>query len=319
MSEENQVVFRANIGHHWAIQDMPLLHHARETYRKRVFPAKSRIPYRAVRSLVRIIVVFVFSWAAAAETPSEQLPAATPPASPEPTPIPVANVLSEMQSTITTLEEIDASVTRVRSSTDGVVTRLSELNGEINPRLAEDSKLLTTSPSLDMLYRIKLTWQDFGRNLSVLARELTQQAMSLEQELAELGRLAKTWQRTLDAAKQNVPLEPLHNAVDSIEQRRLEVEANRARVLTLLSQIADEVTRIRRTLLSIEQSQVQALRDLLARDSPPIWRLKVGLGQEWQNRSTQSFASQVKAATAFGRRLPFSFVIHAARAGLACP
>ena len=107
------------------------------------------------------------------------------------------------------------------SSTDGVVTLLSELNGEINPRLAEDSKLLTTSPSLDMLYRINLTWQDFGRNLSVLARELTQQATSLEQELAELGRLAKTWQRTLDVAKQsNVPLEPLQNAVDSIEQVR---------------------------------------------------------------------------------------------------
>ena len=214
---------------------------------------------------------------------------------------------------MTTLEEIDASVTRVRSSTDGIVTRLSELNGEINPRLAEDTKLLTTSPSLDILYRIKLSWQDFGRNLSVLARELTQQAMSLEQELVDLGRLAKIWQSTLDAAKQtNAPVESLQSTVDSIEQRRQAVEASRARVLTSLSQISDEETRIRRTLSSIEQSQGQALRDLLIRDSPPIWSLKVGFGREWQNRSTQSFASQVKAATAFGKRLPFSFVIHAA-------
>lgn len=214
---------------------------------------------------------------------------------------------------MTTLEEVDASVSRVLSSTDGIVTRLSELNGEIDPRLAEDTKLLTTSPSLDILYRVKLTWEDFSRNLSVLARELTQQAMSLEQELVDLGRLAKIWQSTLDAAKQtNAPVEPLQTAVNSIEQRRQAVEASRARVLTLLSQISDEETRIRRTLSSIEQSQVQALRDLLVRDSPPIWRLKPGLGREWQNRSTQSFASQVKAATGFGKRLPFSFVIHAA-------
>ena len=294
------------------IEHMPLLHHAWETCQTRVFLAKSRIPCRTVAWLVGIIFLFAVRWAAAESSP-EQSPAATPKASPEPTPLPLANVLSETQSTMTTLEEVDASVSRVLSSTDGIVTRLSELNGEIDPRLAEDTKLLTTSPSLDILYRVKLTWEDFSRNLSVLARELTQQAMSLEQELVDLGRLAKIWQSTLDAAKQtNAPVEPLQTAVDSIEQRRQAVEASRARVLTLLSQISDEETRIRRTLSSIEQSQIQALRDLLVRDSPPIWRLKPGLGREWQNRSTQSFASQVKAATGFGKRLPFSFVIHAA-------
>ena len=130
----------------------------------------------------------------------------------------------------------------------------------------------------------------------VLARELTQQATSLEQELAELDRLAKTWNTTLEAAKQgNVPVQSLQNALDSIAQRRASVEATRARVLTLLGQISDEETRIRRTLAAVEQSQIQALRDLLVRDSPPIWRLKGGLGSEWQKRSSQSFVSQVES------------------------
>jgi potassium-dependent mechanosensitive channel len=292
------------------IEHMPSRYHAWEPCQTRVFLAKSKSADRAIRRLVGITALLAISWAAAQGAP-EQSPAAMSTARPESTPIPLANVLSEMQSTMTTLEEIDASVARVRSSTDGIVTRLSELNGEINPRLAEDTKLLTASPSLDMLYRLKLSWQDFGRNLSVLARELTQQATSLEQEVVDLGRLAKIWQTTLDAAKQsNAPVESLQNAMDSIDQRRQAVEASRARVLTLLTRISDEETRIRRTLSSIEQSQVQALRDLLVRDSPPIWRLKAVFGQEWQNRSTESFASQVKAATAFGKRLPFSFVIH---------
>jgi potassium-dependent mechanosensitive channel len=263
-----------------------------------------------VRWVTQIFVLLAFSWAGA-ESPPAQSPAPTPKATPEPTPIPLSNIVSEMQSTMATLEEIDASLSRVQSSTEAIVTQLAQVNGEINPRIAEDTKLLATGPSLDILYRTKLTWQDFGRNLSGLGRELADQAVSLEQELVELSRLAKSWQMTLDAAKQsNAPVQPLQNAIDSIEQRRQAVDASRARVLNLLSQISDEETRIRRTLASVEQSQVQALRDLLIRDSPPIWRLRAGL--EWQHRSTQSFASQFKAATAFGKRLPFSFVIHAA-------
>jgi potassium-dependent mechanosensitive channel len=265
----------------------------------------------ALRSAVGIVVFSILSGAVAQNPPGPQA-SPTVKASPEPTPIPLTAVVSEMQSTMTTLEEIDASAARVQSNTDAIVTKLSQLTGEIDPRLAEDSKLLTTSPSLDILYRIKLTWQDFGRNLNALARELTQHAASLEQELADLNRLAKIWKTTLDFAKQsNASAQPLQSAVDSIEQRRQTLEASRARVLTLLGEISNEEMRIRRTLSSVEQSQIQALRDLLVRDSPPIWRLKAGLRQEWQNRSGQSFASQSKAALAFSRRLPFCFLIHA--------
>ena len=290
---------------------MPLVHHARETPRKRVFLPPFPAFAFAMRLMVGTILLLVLT-GAAAETPTDQKASPTPKTTPEPTPIPLAEMLPEMQATSTTLEEIDASASRVQSNTDAFVTRFSQLTGELNPRLAEDTKLLSTRPSLDLLYRIKLTWEDFGRHLSVLARELTQQATSLEQELLDLDRLAKTWGTTLEVAKQsNIPAEPLQNAIASIAQRRQAVEATRARVLTLLSQISDEETRIRRTLSAVEQSQIQALRDLLVRDSPPIWRLKGGLAREWQMRSSQSFISQWKGALAFGKRLPFSFFIHA--------
>jgi potassium-dependent mechanosensitive channel len=287
---------------------MPLLHHARQTHRKRVFLTRSGRLSLALRSAVGIVVLSIFSLAVAQTPPGPQA-SPTAKASPEPTPIPLTGVLSEMQSTMTTLEEIDASAARVQSNTDAIATKLSQLTGEMNPRLAEDSKLLTTSPSLDILYPIKLTWQDFARNLNALARDLTQHATSLEQELVDLSRLAKTWRTTLEFAKQSNA--PLQSAVDSIEQRRQALEASRARVLSLLGEISAEEMRTRRTLSSVEQSQIRALRDLLVRDSPPIWRLRAGLRQEWQNRSGESFASQLKAAAAFSRRLPFCFLIHA--------
>ena len=290
---------------------MPLLHHARETHRRRVFLPRFPMLAAVTRLIAGGVLLFVFTWATAA-TPADPKSSPVPKATPEPTPIPLADVLAEMQATTTTLEEIDSSAARVLANTDSIVARLWQLNGELNPRLAEDTKLLSTHPSLDVLYRIKLTWEDFSRNLSVLARELTQQATSLEQELAELDRLTKTWNTTLEVAKQsNVPVQSLQNALDSIAQRRASVEATRARVLTLLGQISDEETRIRRTLSAVEQSQIQALRDLLVRDSPPIWRIEGGLGSEWQKRSSNTFVSQWKAAAAFSKRLPFSFVIHA--------
>ena len=191
-SQENQVVFRPNIGHDWTVENMPLVHHARETPRKRVFLPPFPVFAFAMRLMVGTILLLVFT-GAAAETPTDQKASPTPKTTPEPTPIPLAELLPEMQATSTTLEEIDASASRVQSNTDAFVTRLSKLTGELNPRLAEDTKLLSSSPSLDLLYRIKLTWEDFGRHLSGLARELTQQATSLEQELSDLDRLAKTW------------------------------------------------------------------------------------------------------------------------------
>ena len=142
-SQENQVVFRPNIGHDWTVENMPLLHHARETPRKRVFLPPFPVFALAMRLMVGTILLLVLT-GAAAETPTDQKASPTPKTTPEPTPIPLAELLPEMQATSTTLEEIDASASRVQSNTDAFVTRLSQLTGELNPRLAEDTKLLST-------------------------------------------------------------------------------------------------------------------------------------------------------------------------------
>jgi hypothetical protein len=92
----------------------------------------------------------------------------------------------EAQSALDSLKEIDASVSRDQSTADVIARTLSDLTSEIDPRIGEDTRLLRASPSLDMLYRIKLTWQNFDDKLSALARELTQRAISLGEELAGL-------------------------------------------------------------------------------------------------------------------------------------
>ncbi|MFZ0712452.1 MAG: hypothetical protein WAM53_20600, partial [Terrimicrobiaceae bacterium] len=129
--------------------------------------------------VIRIVLLSLLACVLSVKPAAGQQPTASPAKPiPEPTPIPLANVPFEMQSAMAALDDIDASVSRVQSSTDEIVASFSNLAGEIDPRMAEDSRLLRSSTSLDILYRIKLNWQDFATNLSALARELTQRAAS---------------------------------------------------------------------------------------------------------------------------------------------
>ena len=79
---------------------------------------------------------------------------------------------------------------------------LADLTSEIDAMIAEDMKLLTASPSLDMLHRLKSIWQSFDDDLSALTRNLAQQATSLEEKRARLDQFNKIWQATLQSAKQ---------------------------------------------------------------------------------------------------------------------
>jgi hypothetical protein len=147
--------------------------------------------HRVIRILFLIILALVSSGAWAPGQQASALPAKPTPA---PTPIALAKVPLEAQPMLASLQEIDASVSKDQSSADGIAHTLSDLTNEIDERIADDTRFLTTSPSLDMLYRLKRTWQNFGVRLSVSARELRQRATSLEEQLARLDQLNKTWQ-----------------------------------------------------------------------------------------------------------------------------
>jgi small-conductance mechanosensitive channel len=216
---------------------------------------------------------------------------------------------------MTSLEEIDASVSRDQSSAGDIAGSLSNLTSEIDATIAEDMRLLMASPPLDVLYQLKSTWQNFGDNLSALARELGQRATSLEEERARLDQLKKIWQATLQSAKQpDTPqpfLESVQKVVDSVERTRQAAESGRAQVLTLQGRLSEQEARVRTALSSVEQSQDRALKSLLVRDSPPIWSREISLGREWQKQSGASFFSQLKASTAFAKQHPFAFLVHA--------
>jgi potassium-dependent mechanosensitive channel len=270
------------------------------------------VTHPVIRIVFLIILALVSSGGTAQSQPASASPAKPTPA---PTPIPLAKVPLEAQSALASLQEIDANVSRDQSSAEAIGGTLFELTNEIDARNAESKRLLTTSPSLDVLYRIKLAWRTFNVRLSVLAAELTQDATSLEEQLGRLDKLNKTWQATLQSAKQlETPppvLQSVQSVVDSVERTRQATESGQAHVLGFQSRLFEAQARVRTTLSSIEQAEIRALQNIFVRDSPPIWNLKTSLGTEWERNSGQSFSLQLEASTAFTKRLPFTFLIHA--------
>jgi potassium efflux system protein len=268
------------------------------------------------RPAIRIVLLIILALVASGgTTPGEQTSGSPSKPTPAPTSIPLAKVPLEAQSALASLQEIEANVSKDQSSADGVARTLSVLTSEIDARIDDDTRLLTTSPSLDVLYRLKLAWEKFGVRLSVSAHELTQHSSGLEEQLVRLDQLNKTWQATLQSAKQpQTPppvLQSVQSVVDSVERTQQAAESGRDHVLTLQGHLSEQEARVRRALSSIEQAENRALQNIFVRDSQPIWSLQTSLSTEWEKHSGESFSSQMETSAAFSKRLPFTFLIHA--------
>ena len=261
--------------------------------------------------VIRIILLINLALISGAGTAPNQ-PAKPNPA---PTPVPLAKVPLEAQSTLASLQEIAANASREQSGAEAIGATLFELTKEIDTRIADNRRLLMSSPSLEVLFPLKLAFQSFGVRLLTLGHGLTQQAASLEEELGRLDTFNKTWQATLLSAKQPETPAPvsqsLQSVVDSVDRTRKTAESSQAQVWALQSRISEQEARVRTALSLIEQGENQALKNLFVRDSQPIWSLKTSLGTEWEQHSGESFSLQLKASAAFIKRLSFTFLIHA--------
>ena len=207
--------------------------------------ARSEPPLGSMHPVIRIVLLIILVLISIGGTaPGQKASGSAAKPTPAATPIPLAKVPLEAQSALASLQEIDANVSGDRSSADGIARNLSDLTSEIDTRIADDRRLLTTSPPLDVLYRLKLAWENFRLRLLVSDRELTEHSTSLGEQLGRLDQLSKTWQGTLQLAKQpGTPaevLERVQSVVDSVERTRQAADSGEDLVLTLQSQLSEQ-------------------------------------------------------------------------------
>ncbi|HEX6564468.1 MAG TPA: mechanosensitive ion channel domain-containing protein [Chthoniobacterales bacterium] len=243
-------------------------------------------------------------------------PASSPaPAKAAPTPVPLTKVPSEAESAFGELRQIAEIASTDRTTLESTGTGLSSLATEINARLTEDSRILAGTPSLELLYQLRTSLQNFADGLSISDQDLNQRTTTLGNRIARLSDMEQIWQTTLQSAPQvDMPpavLQRVQNVVDEIKKAKQTAQSDRAQVLTLQSDLLTEEARIQTDVAAIARAQSQALKELLIRDDQPIWTAPPTLTSEWQTRSGETIASQWSASKAFVQRLPSSFFLHA--------
>jgi small-conductance mechanosensitive channel len=220
-------------------------------------------------------------------------------------------VASEAASALESLREVQSSLSADTTAT-GVSDGLSRLTGEINAQIADDAELLRSNPTLQMLYPIKITWQNFSEKLSAWNNNLTRSGTNLDEELARLDEKNRIWQLTLQSIQGSGMPEVVRRAkdvIDSIRETRQAVDSRRPQILDLQNRTFEQAGRIRNAFNLIEQAEQQALASILSRDSPPVWDLKASFETAWTS-THRSFSMQLRALSAYARRFPLSFPLH---------
>jgi potassium-dependent mechanosensitive channel len=250
-----------------------------------------------------------------AQEPSASPSPSPSPATAAPTPIALAKVPVEAESAFSELHQIEESASKDRATLESTADGLSNLTTEIKDRMVEDNRILAGNPSLDLLFRLRTTLQTYADELSKAEQDLTHRVTNLETQLNRLGQMNQVWQTTLKSAAQvempTAVLQRVKSVVDEIAKTQQAAESDRDRVLTLQSELLLEDGRSRTASREVARAESQALKDLLVQDGQPIWTSLGTLTSEWNVRSADTFTSQWDATSAFVRRSPSSFILHA--------
>ena len=264
---------------------------------------------------------------AASPTPSTEV---SPPAAPGPTPIPLAEIVTQAEAASADLRnvEVDLESDQITATVDA---ELPVLMREIDGRLDENEKILNSRPSLETLKNLETEWKDLTEKLIVWRRDLTTRATSLDREITRLRQLDQTWRKTLaevegtqtppgegdqpETARAVTPpeiLQRMRSVIAAIKQTRDATEERRAQVLTLQSRVAEQDARIAEALASVRQVRDETINRLFVKDSPPIWSAQVWsrAGQNLLQDSQNSFTTQWSTLGTYTRRQWTRFLFH---------
>jgi small-conductance mechanosensitive channel len=200
-------------------------------------------------------------------------------------------------------------------SADNVVRQLPEITRDIDGRLRESRKIVSQSPSIEMLGGLAGEWRRLRRDLSGLNKDLSGRVYELEHYVGQLDTLAKTWDQTLAVAKESsVPPEVLDRVgtvVRGIRQAHEAVEKQRARALTLQTRVGAQDSRVGNALTSIDQARESAINRLFLPDSGPIWNpaLRSNYAQDLVSEASSSLARQWAALGAYANGQAMRFVL----------
>ena len=219
-----------------------------------------------------------------------------------------------------------------------VTENLSVLSTEISARADETTRLLASSPSLQVLRNLQESWDDYNAKLADWTHRLKARNDQLNDYLDQLdgdsvekskdpnritaiGPSVERWKDTLRHILTLPPNENLQqmqqhieNTVNAIDLTTLHVKSALNHVHSLIRQVDDLNARVIAEQAQLKSANDDAFNRLLTRDNVPIWTLLRQWARGSQNvvaESQNSFWTQVRGLAAYAQRETSRFVLHA--------
>lgn len=260
------------------------------------------------------------------------------------TPIPTGEVVTQAEETTGRLEKISEGL-KENPGITLIETELPELKSELDSRIPETSRLLSSGPSLESLRTIEQDWQDFAKDPTAWKETLKAQITIYDNFINELKGLKEIWQNTLKsltgqpdntAVNSNsqtnsntafsnpninqipvteIPeevLQKIRSELDEIEKTQKQVEDKRGHLLTLQTRVVNEETRINEMLNSIKNIREKTLTNLFVKDSPAIWNIHKNTESvsSLSVGTANSLSGQINSLTEYFNRQTDKFILH---------
>ncbi|HZC34197.1 MAG TPA: hypothetical protein VE242_01220, partial [Chthoniobacterales bacterium] len=231
-----------------------------------------------------------------------------------PTPIPLAEIASQAESTFRLVQNIETTLSADQVSAI-VERRLLPLTNEIELRGTEMGKFLTESVPLELLYSMEIVLQKYRDQLSSWNHDLTGRSRILDNQIGQLDVLGKVWKATLQlpelaSAAPEIP-HRVQNIIELIDRTEHAAELLRQRNLILQGRVLEAAARLQEIAPAFEQAQANVTKNLSVQDSPPLWSLG---NDQWKEATQASLIPPASAALlkTYIQREPAVLYLHAA-------
>jgi hypothetical protein len=266
------------------------------------------------RRQIRIGLFIAFCWGLSGAIAGAQhsSPAPSKPST-VPTPIPLYEIASQVESTVGSVQSIESSLS-TDQITATVEKRLPPLTGEIELRGGEMAKYLAGSVPLELLHSMEIVLQTYRDQLSSWNHDLAERAKILDGQIAQLDGLTKIWKSTLQLpelskAAPGIP-KRVESLIDFIGRTQQVAESLREKDLNLQGHVLEATARLQAIAPAFNQAQANAVKNLFVQDSPPLWSLGA---EQWRAERQGSFLPRASVALfrAYLRRAPTVLLLHA--------
>ena len=248
------------------------------------FPARAAAAFaasarRSSRSRLFLIAMFLAALSLFAGMPAgAQAPAAAAPAAaapPAPAPIALSDVAVEAEAASALIGRFE-SRSRNLDALDTASDELPVLARDMAVRTVEMRRLLTHNTPLETIRSLEAEWRYLENRSAAITRELTKAASQLDRDLAELDKLDATWSATREAAVTGAApaavLTRVREVANDVAKIRKTVLERRARVLALQGQSAEVGARAAQATQALAEASERAAARLFYADSPLIWQ-----------------------------------------------